>query len=201
MKLYKITVAVITTALLIKSLTGDPVCMMLIYQRGRALCGDEYGGLVSTGAYVYDEEKGLYSLELRDQNGVVSELIYDPKRNEFTDNYYADYISYALNSISGEYVNRFAEAGAYPDTVIPYANIARGTIGDGEFGTPYKLVVLFGEETFDSFTDNALIIANAVANDGVRTVEIYSSEYSITLSDLAFYAGRKGIESRVRRKG
>ena len=199
MKLFRFLSAVVTAAVFVSSVFGNPVNMILTYKKAVSLAKEEYGGRITVKEYIYDKENGLYSFELEDGNGLKSLMTYDPAKNTFTDGYYSDYLIYSYNSLRGEYMNRLASYGVFPAEIALSAAFGRGIIGEHAHITPERMTVLLENCDLVSFTDTVLKTADAVAADGVRIVEIYSPLYSISLTDLAFYAKREDIENRIQK--
>ena len=173
--------------------------MILTYKKAVSLAKGEYGGRITVKDYIYDKENGLYSFELEDCNGLGSLITYDPRKNAFTDGYYADYIICSYNLLRGEYMNKLASFGVFPAEIALSVAFGRGIIGEHTHITPEKMTVLLENCDLESFTDTVLKTADAVASDGVRTVDIYSPLFSVSLTDLAFYAKREDIKNRIRK--
>lgn len=191
--------AFITALIFVTSVYGNPVNVILTYKKAVSLAKEEYGGRITVKDYIYDKENGLYSFELEDINGLKSLMTYDPDENTFTDGYYMDYLVCSYNSLRGEYMNKLASHGVFPAEIALSAVFGRGIIGETAHITPEKITVLLENCDLESFTDTVVKTAGAVAEDGVRTVEIYSPLFSVSLTDLAFYAKREDVKTRIRK--
>ncbi len=197
MKIFKTVSAIVAYFVLFVSMFGDPVCILLTLKRADSLCKTDYSGMLHIGEYRYDKKKDIYSFELIDKSGIVSELSYDPLENTFTDRYYIDYCSYAINVMRGECISKLRAAGADPDEITLYVRIDRGIIGEKVIASAYKIVLLYDAATFEEFADTAYNAIKAVRNDGLKELEIYSHEFSLNVNGLAFFADKHGIISRI----
>ena len=198
-KLFRFLTAAVAAVILFVSIEGDPFCLLIAYKKADSICKNEYNGLLRLVSYRYDKANETYSFTVRDSNGVTAEIVYDPKENVFTDGYFADYISYAQNALYGSYWHKLAENGSAPDEIVITASLKRGIIGTGPESTPRKIVAIYGNIDFETFSEQAYRTTKAVRYDGLSELHIISANYSVTITDLAFFSDKNAVAARIKR--
>jgi hypothetical protein len=147
---------------------------------------------------VYNMDTGLYEAEFNDGNGVVSEYIYNPADNSFTDRYREDQLSVMKYTVRGELIKKINESGVYPEEVFVLLSCGTGIIGDE---CEYKLEsvnVILDDTDAETFTEGVMRTLNVLSAFSPENMTVMSHKYTVSFKKGSISNSREDIAARIK---
>lgn len=157
-----------------------------------------YSGKMKISGVVFDRNRRLYIASFDDGNGVVSEFVYNPKENTFTDNYRYYQISVVKHTIKGKVIKKITASGVYPEEVYIEFDCKAGIIGEETQINLYKVYVVLENTDKEEFIDNVMLTVKALEDTGFLKYEIMNGSFIASFSKGSISNNRYDIAARVK---
>lgn len=177
---------------------GSPFDAALTYKLASKINNTEYGGRLRLTGTTYDPRARKYFVGFDDQNGVVSEFVYDPVKNAFYDGYQNDRLSVLFYQSRGEVLKKINARGVFPEEVLLTIDCGAGIIGENS-GVKMKCLRIFfencGREEFIKKTQSLLL---ALDSFDYESLLIMNRKYSVSFAAGGVSNRREDIDARIK---
>lgn len=177
---------------------GNPFDALLTQKSAKRQNSIMYSGKMAVSGVVFDRENNRYVAKFDDGNGVVSEYVYDPDTNSFTDNYREDQISVIRHTIRGEVIKKITSYGVVPGEVLVEFECDAGLIGQNTRTKLYKVYVKLESPGKDEFINDVVIVLKALAETDFESYEITNGSFTGTFTRGNISNKVSDIAARIR---
>jgi len=177
---------------------GNPFDAILTYKAAEKMNTEAYSGRMKISGVTYTMDTGLYVAQLDDGNGVVSEYIYDPAENTFTDKYREDQISVVRHTVRGDIIKRINAGGVYPEEVTVVFECRAGIIGESSVCKLDCVYIILENTEKEAFIDNVINVLKGLSESEFQSYIIMSDLYSVNFTKGNISNNRADIAARIK---